>query len=67
MKGDEILIKSKRLSGDDGYRSFSIRIKKSTVERLEKLCEESGYSRNEMISILIDNGLNMIKIEPNNK
>ena len=40
---------------------------KSTVERLEKLCAESGYSRNEMISILIDNGLNMIKIEPNNK
>lgn len=67
MKGAEILIKSKRLSGDDGYRSFSIRIKKSTVERLEKLCEESGYSRNEIISILIDNGLNMIKIEPNNK
>jgi hypothetical protein len=67
MKDAEILIKSKRLSGDDGYRSFSIRIKKSTVERLEKLCAESGYSRNEMISILIDNGLNMIKIEPNNK
>lgn len=31
MKDAEILIKSKRLSGDDGYRSFSIRIKKALL------------------------------------
>lgn len=52
---EEKLIINKRLpKGEDGYKTFSIRIKDETVERLDKISKETGRSRNELINILID-------------
>lgn len=60
----EIVIKAKKMRGEDGYKVFSIRIPESLVQQLEKACNESGYSRNELITVLIENGLKDLKIEP---
>ena len=53
MNQKRLMIEPKR-KGDDGYRTFSIRIRKELVARLETLCAASGYSRNELISLLLE-------------
>lgn len=51
---DKLIIKKKSLKGEDGYRTFSIRIKDETVSDLDQLAERAGRSRNELINILLD-------------
>lgn len=51
---DKLIINKKNLKGDDGYKTFSVRIKEETVTRLNKLSEETNRSRNELINILLD-------------
>lgn len=51
----EKLIINKRLpKGEDGYKTFSIRIKDETVEKLDFLARQTDRSRNELINILLD-------------
>lgn len=52
---DEMLIIKKRaLKGEDGYKTFSIRIKNETVDALDKLSNETNRSRNELINTLLE-------------
>lgn len=51
---EKLIIKKKTLKGEDGYKTFSIRIKEDTVKRLEKLSVETSRSRNELINIMLD-------------
>lgn len=51
---EKLIISKKGIKGEDGYKTFSIRIKDETVERLDKLSKETGRSRNELIGILLD-------------
>ena len=50
----EKLIIKKKLKGEDGYKTFSIRIKEETVERLDELATKTNRSRNELIGIFLD-------------
>lgn len=51
---EKLIINKKTLKGEDGYKTFSIRIKDKTVQNLERLSEETNRSRNELINILLD-------------
>lgn len=51
---EKLIIKKKALKGEDGYKTFSIRIKDETVENLDMLARETNRSRNELINILLD-------------
>lgn len=51
---EKLIIKKKSLKGEDGYKTFSIRIKDETVENLDMLARETNRSRNELINILLD-------------
>ncbi|MBP3377229.1 MAG: CopG family transcriptional regulator [Clostridia bacterium] len=51
---EEKLILKKKLKGEDGYKTFSIRIKEETVEKLDELSSVTNRSRNELINILLD-------------
>ena len=51
---ERFIISKKKLKGEDGYKVFSVRIKDATVEKLNKLSEETNSSRNEMINILLE-------------
>lgn len=51
---EKLIINKKSLKGEDGYKTFSIRIKDITVENLDKLADETNRSRNELINILLD-------------
>lgn len=51
---DKLIINKKTLKGEDGYKTFSIRIKEETVRRLDELSKSTNRSRNELINILLD-------------
>ena len=51
---EKLIINKKSLKGEDGYKTFSIRIKEETVLNLDKLAEQTSRSRNELINILLD-------------
>ena len=50
----KLIIGKKPLKGEDGYKTFSIRIKEDTVQKLDDLARESNRSRNELINMLLD-------------
>lgn len=50
----EKLILNKKLKGEDGFKTFSVRIKDEIVEKLDVLSAETNRSRNELIGILLD-------------
>lgn len=51
---EKLIINKKSLKGEDGYKTFSIRIKDETVANLDELAKETNRSRNEIINILLD-------------
>lgn len=51
---EKLVIKKKSLKDEDGYKTFSIRIKEETVNNLDRLANETNRSGNELINILLD-------------
>ena len=49
--------------GDDGYKIVSVRMKDETIEQLDNLSAETNRSRNELINILIESALKIVKIQ----
>lgn len=60
---EKLIINKKSLKGEDGYKTFSIRIKDETVANLDKLATETNRSRNELINILLDYALKNSKVQ----
>lgn len=60
---DKLVINKKNLKGEDGYKTFSVRIKEETVIKLNKLSEETNRSRNELINILLDYAIDNSKVK----
>lgn len=54
---EKLIIKKRSLTGDDGFKTFSIRIKDETVEKLNDLSNQTNRSRNELINVLLDYAL----------
>lgn len=48
--------------GEDGNRVISIRIRERTLSIIDDLANEAGYSRNELINMLIEHGLEYCEI-----
>ena len=59
----EKLVLNKKLKGEDGFKTFSIRIKDETVEKLEELSSKTNRSRNELIGILLDYAIANCEVE----
>lgn len=60
---EKLIINKKSLKGEDGYKTFSIRIKDETVARLDKLSQDTNRSRNELINILIDYAIDNCEVK----
>ena len=60
---EKLIISKKSLKGEDGYKTFSIRIKDDTVARLDTLSKESNRSRNELINLLLDYAIENCEIK----
>ena len=60
---EKLVINKKGLKGEDGYKTFSIRLKDETVNKLNKLADETNRSRNELINILLDYAINNSEVK----
>ena len=61
---EEIKITKKRPHrGDDGHKIVSVRMKDETIERLDALAKKTNRSRNELINMLLDSALDIVKVE----
>lgn len=61
---EEIKIKKKvSKRGDDGYKVVSVRMKDELISRLDKLAADTNRSRNELINLLLEASVDIVKIE----
>ena len=61
---EEIKIRKKTAKrGDDGYKIVSVRMKDELIERLDKLSDDTNRSRNELINMLLNAAMDIVKIE----
>ena len=58
---DKSLVIKKR--GEDGSKVISLRIRVETLEALDKIAAECNYSRNEIINIILEHGVDNIEIK----
>ena len=61
---EEIRIKKKYpRKGDDGYKIVSVRMRDELIEKLDLLSAQSNRSRNELINILLEAAVEIVKID----
>ena len=63
MKEDNLIIKPKKAKGEDGYKTFSIRIKEDTVARIDEISAKTERSRNELIGLFLEFAIERCIIE----
>lgn len=63
MKEDNLIIKPKKAKGEDGYKTFSIRIKEDTVARIDEISAKTKRSRNELIGLFLEFAIERCIIE----
>lgn len=60
---EKLVITKRSVKGEDGFRTFSIRIREETVEELERLAKQTNRSRNELINLLLDYSIKNCEVE----
>ena len=61
---EEIKIKKKSARrGDDGQKVVSVRMRDELIVRLVALAESANRSRNEIINLLLESAVDIVKIE----
>lgn len=60
MKSEPLKIKKR---GEDGNKIITVRIAINTLEKLDQIAQESNYSRNELINLILAHGVDNIEIE----
>ena len=64
VMAEEIKIKRKSTKrGEDGYKIVSVRMKDELMEKLDKLSADTNRSRNELINLLLEASLDIVKVE----
>ena len=59
---NKLLINVKHPKGEDGYKTFTVRLKNDMVEQLDRVAF-TGRSRNELIGMMLRFALDNCKIE----
>lgn len=59
MNNNSLKIKKR---GEDGNKIISVRIKEDTLKQLDRISRESNYSRNELINLILQYGVENLEI-----
>ena len=59
MNSNSLKIKKR---GEDGNKIISVRIKEDILKELDKIAKESNYSRNELINLILQYGVENLEI-----
>ena len=57
------ITKKNARKGDDGHKVVSVRMKDELLERLDSLSAETNRSRNELINLLLESAIEIVRIE----
>ena len=57
------ITKKSHRRGDDGYKVVSVRMKDELIARLDELSEKTNRSRNELVNLLLDAAIDIVKVE----
>lgn len=55
--------KKEHQKGDDGYKTFSVRIKENTVNDLDNISKKTNRSRNELINLFLEYAVKNCELE----
>ena len=50
--------------GDDGHKIVSVRMRDETIARLDEISEKTNRSRNEIINMLLEAAIEIVKVTP---
>lgn len=50
------------LNDKDSYKVFSVRVKGSTVDALDRICKDTNRSRNEIVNLILDFGIANLEV-----
>ena len=59
MNSNSLKIKKR---GEDGNKIISVRIKEDILNELDRIAKESNYSRNELINLILQYGVENLEI-----
>ena len=59
MNNNSLKIKKR---GEDGNKIISVRIKEDILKKLDRIATESNYSRNELINLILQYGVENLEI-----
>lgn len=62
MQQTDLILKPKRPKGEDGCKTFSIRIREEVVDEISRIAARTGYSRNELIGRFLEYAINHCQI-----
>ena len=60
MTNEPLIIKRR---GEDGTKVISVRIREETLAELDRIAKECSYSRNEIINIILEYGVENVEIK----
>ena len=63
MKKEIKITKKVARKGEDGHKVVSVRMKDSTIARLDELSAQTNRSRNELINMLLEAALENVSVE----
>lgn len=63
MEKEIKITKKSAKRGDDGYKIVSVRMRDETIARLDTIAGKTNRSRNEVINILLDSAIRIVKID----
>lgn len=63
MEEDHLIVRPKKVKGEDGYKTFSIRIKEELVTQIDEVSTKTGRSRNELIGLFLEYAVERCVIE----
>ena len=49
--------------GDDGFKVVSVRMREEMIEQLDVVSQRTNRSRNELINMLLESALHIVKVE----
>ena len=67
MGNDALIVTIKRPKGEDGYRTFSVRLREAVVSRMDDVSRETGRRRNELIGLFLEYALEHYTLERGEK
>ena len=57
------ITKKSHRRGDDGYKVVSVRMKDELIARLDERSAKTNRSRNELVNLLLDAAIDIVKVE----